>query len=1280
MAEEAAGLLKLNREQADAVNRDRNVVVAAGAGSGKTSVLANRYVRLITRGGLRVDQILTLTFTRKAAAQMFQRIHGALSIEARVGTGEAARTALKDFFHAHIQTLDSYCVYIVKQGASRYGIRPDFSVDDEGARELANRESLPFLISHLNHPALERLYREKRPQDIARDIFAASAFTYGSIDQAPSYTRGTAAQFALIRTEWRKVRESLLILIDELTLHCAEDPQDKFHAQVQPLLDQFGTLRDGLILRDGLTEAEMGEYFDTLLNSGELSIVRAETHPLRKQMCQWLSTLHKIAYARANVGKRNSGAKAAAVELRRLFSGISSILVYALQGGIILSVMALLDEFQQIYVEKKRAQGILTFADAARLARTILRDQKDIRNNEKASFKAIMIDEFQDNNILQKELLFLLAEKQDRCGGIDTDGIPEAGELEEEKLFFVGDEKQSVYRFRGADVSVFRALKTGLAAEDLNLSINYRSSPELIALYNAIFGGSLCDSSGAAPLFQYAAVFPPPAALPPYEADYSPLKAGTDRRGSAAVYILDSGGQTEDDDEAGESGEQLKEGQIKGEQLKNDENEAAFIAARIRDLLEEKDEAGSPRYEPDDIAILFRTRRPQYFFEKHLRFLHIPYAAEGLSGFFADGPVNDMAAFLRLIAYPLDTEAYAIYLRSPFAGLSLEGLSLCIDDFNRAKGQRPKAGNGETGSSAGGEDQLQPFSVTPALPDEADRRAWEQGGELYRRIREKAADLSIGQLLNELWYREGYRYETAWNPGTHAHRELFDYLYSQALKADEQGQSIAAFSDYLEALREQEETLDDTEIPLERSGAVRLLTVHKSKGLEFKVVFIVCCGKRSRGTGNRGDLYYSAAHDSLSFNPPLPPECAGLDKIKRNFFYEQERQEERRKETAELRRLLYVAMTRSREQLFLSGSFPLNLGDRDLLSGLAEETKKKIALKGGEDAKQGIDALGGDRILDNGTFFGLLLPVLAEPRGTGPGPEEWPPWLQIGLIPPLTTEELQNRERGERRYPNTPSGLSRFLEDAGPLYTGPRVLHSPVIGPDHLNASAIQDLNLTHKTTCSSRAGEGTGGPWRRLGRCLWRHDPALSGRPAADIFERVDPILLKNGQERSFAEFGTLAHLCVEEQLPSPGQDSRETRIPPGLAGRFSPAEMQILLEAGKNIAGRFLASPLGEEARTAPFRRGEYPFRCLWHCLLTNPAAHTEDIFINGIIDLLFERDNEVRVVDFKTDSTENPEEHLSQMTIYRQAARELRGKPCRVWLYYLRSGRAVEIDDPC
>ncbi|MDR3192438.1 MAG: UvrD-helicase domain-containing protein, partial [Treponema sp.] len=146
-----APLKKLNPEQERAAYWEENAVVAAGAGSGKTSVLASRYLWLITEKGCRVEEILTLTFTRKAAAEMYQRIHAALAAEAPAGEApaagtsagdagqrrERARAALEDFFHARIQTLDSYSAYIVKQASTRYGIRPDFTVDEERCRQLA---------------------------------------------------------------------------------------------------------------------------------------------------------------------------------------------------------------------------------------------------------------------------------------------------------------------------------------------------------------------------------------------------------------------------------------------------------------------------------------------------------------------------------------------------------------------------------------------------------------------------------------------------------------------------------------------------------------------------------------------------------------------------------------------------------------------------------------------------------------------------------------------------------------------------------------------------------------------------------------------------------------------------------------------------------------------------------------------------------------------------------------------------------------------------------------
>jgi ATP-dependent helicase/nuclease subunit A len=547
-----------------------------------------------------------------------------------------------------------------------------------------------------------------------------------------------------------------------------------------------------------------------------------------------------------------------------------------------------------------------------------------------------------------------------------------------------------------------------------------------------------------------------------------------------------------------------------------------------------------------------------------------------------------------------------------------------------------------------------------------------------------AGGLSTGQLLSLLWYEEGYRYETLWNSRAGAYRELFDYLYAQALKADDEGLSLAAFSDRLEALRERENPLDDTEIPLDQPGAVRLLTIHKSKGLEFKVVFIVCCGSRGRGERNDKDLYVSASGRGLSFNPPLPPECAGMEELGRNFFYEEDRLEERRRETAELRRLLYVAMTRARRRLYLSGSFPLGAGEGPILPALGRALEKKKNSRAKRDGEQGFRALEGDAILDNGTFFGLLLPALYETRPwTGengepveaPAEAALPPYLSLELIPPPGPAARNSRE--ERGYPNTGAGLARFLREAAPRYGAARILHTPVRTPDHLNASALRDPGPAASAAPRPDAGAPADG-WAGRITGSWRHDPERSGRDAAGIFARVDPILSRDPAGPDFAEFGTIAHLCVEALLTN-----QEARIPPRLAGGLKPAEAGILLEAGIRIAECFLDSPLGKEAREAPYHRSEFAFRGLWEDL-DGPAAAASGgdrqgggaPFINGVIDLLFEWAHEARVVDFKTDRVENPGEHLIQMALYERAVRELRGKPCRIWLYYLRSGRAVEM----
>jgi ATP-dependent helicase/nuclease subunit A len=594
----------------------------------------------------------------------------------------------------------------------------------------------------------------------------------------------------------------------------------------------------------------------------------------------------------------------------------------------------------------------LTYNDVARLAKTILLEQSDIRRSEKESFKAIMIDEFQDNNELQKDLLFLLAEKKLK----NNNTVPPACDLHPGKLFFVGDEKQSIYRFRGADVSVFRALKQELGAKDLPLKTNYRSAPQLIGAFNAIFGGSKFDPQGENPLAETPAVFVSAPSMPSYEASFSPLRANKRGESKLTLCILDKQDSTEfPEDETGV--------------LSYVENEARYVAERINALLREEDETGKPKYRPHDIAVLFRSRKPQHYFEKHLMLLNIPYANEDLNGFFFGGPVNDLMSVLRLAVYPKDRAAYAQMLRSPFSGLSVSGLAICLASVSA------KTGHGDSSSGPFGDEPL-------SFLDENDKAKYGHGRRIYQEIRERACNESVSSLISTLWYDKGYRYETEWHPNTAAYREMYDYLFHLAARADEENKTLASFVDFIQNLDKSGEHLNDIEIPMERPSAVRLITIHKSKGLEFPVVFLCCCHKQ--GQPDYCDDIFDTGEYGLTLTPPLPPHFRNCKDIKRNYFWERSSAVEKGKSIAELRRLLYVGMTRAEKELYLSGCLGISkdsgIDETDSESGdsrtdfslqLKQFVTKKI------EKAEGRNAIMGDTILDGYTFFGLCLPAFA---------------------------------------------------------------------------------------------------------------------------------------------------------------------------------------------------------------------------------------------------------------------------------------------------------------
>jgi ATP-dependent helicase/nuclease subunit A len=585
--------------------------------------------------------------------------------------------------------------------------------------------------------------------------------------------------------------------------------------------------------------------------------------------------------------------------------------------------------------------------------------------------------------------------------------------------------------------------------------------------------------------------------------------------------------------------------------------------------------------------------------------------------------------------------AYAEMLRSPFAGLSLPGTAVCLSIFK--------------------DEPFEPFNDTPLEHlNETDRKKYICGQRVYRSIFEKAKNENISSLVSELWYNEGYCYETYWNKQTSVYSELYDYLFYLAVKADSENKTLASFTDTMCSLRDSSGRLSEMEIPLERQDAVRLMTIHKSKGLEFPVVFLCGCGKKSQP--DRVDTVYYSNETGLVFSPPVPYALRYISGKRNNFFFQRSNNENKQKRTAELRRLLYVGMTRAEKELYITGSLGLKTEN--------ETENISVALKNYiEDKCSGNkNTISGDTIIDNDTFFGLLLPSITYhiPQG---GIKNNSSFFNLEEIPVYTEGYVKTNISKATIFTNDQRGLNEYIKLRETYYKNVQIIKTPVIYDNHITPVSLKETENEQKNTIS-----GNG----------FIADSEYSGERADDVLKKTDSILeryLKNNGENNekvnSASFGTIVHFCVEAALKKD-----EPVIHSGIVGFLSPSEMDILLEAGKELARRFIHSPLGKIAVSSNVRESEFPFRSI----IKNNEK--KEIFINGTIDLFFEYKDCIHIVDFKTDSIEMPNKHIAQMACYFQAVYSLfvlsniqKGatkKECRVWLYYLRTGNAVEITE--
>lgn len=1186
----------LNEEQREAVTRMENTVTAAGAGSGKTFVLARRFAYLVCVRGYKVSEILTLTFTRKATSEMYERIYKTLTEIAQRFDDSAAKQAVDEFFTAKIQTLDSYCSYIIRMKAHSYGIRPDFSIDVVAAKEIAQQEVLPFILSHRNNPAIQDFARTTPLDQLAQDLFVETILEHSTVCEPIPFMAQLEAQHEFALDEWNKTAkqvESLVSQLGELYREFGAEKKTKFFKTLGDLLDSMRHIR----------EPERDEYIP---------------------YCQYVQ--HFTSLSLSGQKPASNPCFSVVKELRDAYNNLASLAIFLDKYPLMQQLIPLLEEFQEKYNKKKCQGGILTFNDAARLALKILKECPEIRQAEKQAYRAIMIDEFQDDNALQKEMLYCLAEKLD----VLSPGSVSATNLAPDKLFFVGDEKQSIYRFRGADVSVFRSLADELKSSTteaygdtlLNLSYNYRSQPDLIDAFNMIFGGisttkptrqekgneppqntedtvsdapNCCDGAALPAIFKTRMDFED-GTLPPYEAEYTRVLAGKtaseNRTATSHVHLCIFDNKKEDEDN------EL--------QLSKQECEADFVAQKIKELIE------SEEFCPADVAILLRTKTHQSTYEKRLRVHGVPYMSDSIDGLFMDAPTNDIYNFLRLCVYPADQAAYGALLRSPFIALSHRSLQILAGNM-----------------------QEQPFSTEQAeLLDGDEKARYLRGCQIYKRIASTTGTQPIATTLSSLWYELGYRYETMWNDTVRQYSELYDILFELARQADLKGKSLVWFLDNLKEIESHKTKLENTDIPLERGNAIRIMTIHASKGLEFPIVFLCDAGADSHKNSNSKAAYLSRDW-GITLNLPAPP---GLTETKNNnFFFNQAKQEENFESKAELRRLLYVAMTRAEQELYVTGCFNL--------SSLSAEKNND----GADAGKQS-------------SFIHMMMPLILhyttrddENITVNDGAP-----FNFESIPTCFHERVNDSQRecalqsSQSSWRNTPAQKARFAQNFIAIYQNAPKVSMPVIPSPYRTPSSFEPhLHFAHGESPDKASGIHT------------KTETPVS----IAINDIVESTAKDDGAYGfSYADFGTAAHICLEAAL-----NGTKCVLPSNLVQNLSKKHRQSLYTICEQMAAGFRASDIGKLALDASWRRTEYAFKYrIGGCIL------------NGTMDLIFRMpDDSYTIIDYKTDSVEHPELYFVQQAAYRKAAAAILDCPetqveCK--LYYLRTGNIVDITEEC
>lgn len=1208
--------------------RNRNILVSAAAGSGKTAVLVERIIQMLTQGKhpVDVDRLLIVTFTEAAAAEMKERIRTAIERKLEEHPENVHLQRQATLIHsAQITTIHSFCLSVIREHFHVLGIDPGFRIAEEGELKLLKQDVLEEL--------LEACYAE------GEKAFLEFAEKLGS------------------GRDDRKLEERILQLYEYSRSYprpgrwlqqCAENYQTEAGSSMQdtPVFQQaIGQVHRHLtdlqeLLDRGLEicrEADGPYMYEEMLESDRKALERIAEAGNFEKMYEAVCTLtwKRLSSKKDETvsAEKREQVKLLREQVKKGVKDLSAAYFYEEPAELFRDMadsrqtmevfVSLVQRFADAFAEKKQSKNLIDFNDMEQFALKILTEEQDGKLVPSASareyqeqFAEVMIDEYQDSNLIQEAILTSVSTV---CRGKNN-------------IFMVGDVKQSIYRFRLSRPELFmekydtydtrdqvedavRSADAATASKEklrdndrqrIDLHRNFRSRKEVLDSVNYVFQRLMRRELGGIVYDEQAALYP--------GAVFEPLLL---EDGSSAceteLLLLDTAGEDSDGEDAKEASE--REGDpflIKGtaKQL-----EARMIAKRIQELVQkgqvqDKKTGGHRRVQYRDIVILTRSIRgwadgiAAVLMEEG-----IPAYAGSREGYFEAYEIRVLLDYLKLLDNQKQDLPLAAVLTSPFAGLNAGEMA----EIRRAF---PEKAFHEAAEN---------YAHTEE-PDETENQSLRTRLEAFymqlEHFREMVPYTAIHELLWKILEETGYGLYIAAMPGGAQRAANVEMLVEKAAAFEETSyKGLFHFVRYIEQLKKYDVDYGEANLADEQSDTVRIMSIHKSKGLEFPIVFTAGMGKRFNTQDVTGSILihpeWGVGIDAVDLERRTKIPTILKKIIQREMMLEN---------LGEELRVLYVAMTRAKEKLILTGTLP---HAEEVLDGITRQNQ--ISGKGGP------------------LSYALLS-----------GARTYLDWL----LPAVCMEDAPVRILVETR--SDLEGLTRAEE-------GGEFLAREVL--EHWDVQRIYDAGL--RTSLKEQAGFSY--PYENAGKQKLKFTVSelkkreyLSEEGGEMALEEPDiiplvPQFLQEEEELTGSSRGNAYHKLLElldfteqydaEVLQNAIRKFRqEEKLSEDMAACI---RIRDILDFLYSKSGRQMhqAALLGTLFKEQPFVLGVNAKE------IYSQEAAEETILVQGIIDVYFEEDGELVVLDYKTDhgktAWELREKYHAQLEYYARALEQLLGK---------------------